>query len=859
MMKNAIKYLFLFFLTFSNLWATSIEDEAVKRWTFIQANPWFRELEQAREKYLYKNPKCSDSIPTEEAVFNIFTSTLTHIIADLDYAQDEVGALDRPLSLMDGLYTWMPEATCKYEKKLVDLRLRKKILRWTTLELLMHLKIHDVEAFEARLSDVLKTKALEIASLMLDKPELADRAKGSSLVMDHLLDIGCNPQHPQSAAVFKRLIKSSRLSEPQRVKITHHLNAYLSGENSSVSSVISLLDDRPSDMLAREAEGTIVTYFVNRCTQPEDLMHELQYFLDHSTQFSNFYQVHNTLFQAFNRASFHNGVQLLWLNQLRSSREMFLSTQILTYFGCPLDNDLGYIPGGDEKDLLSRALYDALVSSSKERRDRASGFLRDKPISNIAPLVVQLGMITVLSDSEVSLKEKLQTFGALVDERNFTRTNRAQLPQTLDPVLTYVMDCTLTALDETLPSVQRCSAMNRLLDLKQANPDVVISNKVKKGIRNAFDLVREKSQAHRFLKGSRNSNLYLNPQRSRLYEFRERPRDFSSSDKETSDQITAFDADTGRALWMAKIGDPINPLKRCFLCETGDTLCAIGGGLIAFIQKDIGRPVVNFPLPREEVPLSLNPWGDDKFVLISGKENAGLFHGCFASIFSTSGVKLTDHRLKTFEGFEFEIKSYGPWVLQTYESAGIVYIYDLRQSEVAPHCLTMGSPNVTFKFYTSSVLRGELFYLRTPQNDIQELVSVDLRSKKELWSEKLESPDCCNPLFFSHNGSRVYIHDDNHLWVYATVSSPSVDDDDPPKRLIQKIDLCPAKQEPSSFLRLIKFRVSPIDEDILYGVSLNGEVNAIDTRRGSKRFLFNCAGETQQLFGINSKGVILMN
>jgi len=828
---------------------------------------------------LFKFMKVIDLSPVAKArVFNTFR----RIIDDVQ-AHDEAH-LETVLSLMDALYALAPEATCDYEKGFVDRELSCEELGWKVPRLLMHLKLHDAEAFETRVSQLLSTRALEVAWLMVPNSESTVFTEGSSLDMDHLLDIGCNPQHPQSAEVFERFLNgNATVLEAHKVKIAKHLNAYLADKKASVASVVGLLDDRTTDLLVNanvnlntyilEENGCVdllddrstdllvnaavealVTYFVNGCTQPQQLApYYLKRFLERSSKFSDFYHVHNTLFQAFNRTSFHKGVQLLWINQVQARRKNILAAQILTYFGCSNIDDLGNIPDEEQKDILSRALYDALVSPSKAHKEKARGFIRDseatKMMDYLAPTVIQLGGVDVLADPEVSLKGKLQTFNALVDAKKFTRGDRARLAQTLDPVLTDVMDCTLTALDETLPSVQRCSAMNRLLDLEVANPDVMIPYEITKRVQNAFDSPEDKkSREYRLLKDSSIGNIYLNSQRETLYAFKGRPGYFCSSDRGTYDHITAFDADTGRALWMTKMGVSIDrgePLKRRFLCEAGDTLCAIGGGQIAFFQKGTDAPLTKLPLPEGEEPFSLTPWGDDKFVLISGKDIDHFPHARLASVFASTGAKLGDHALK---GEGLKTTTQGPWVLQHDSPTGEIFLYDLRTTPVAPLLLKTFCDQIADP-QASAMFQDRLYYIRSQQERSLELVSFDMSTKKELWSQRLDK-NIFSKLFFSHKGSRIYVNDSYNLWVYSTV------DDDHSTRLMQKINLYSVKG-PSSFLSLDSFRGSPTDENILYGIiSSDGEVNVINVSTGKKSFCFEANhGSTKVLFGINAQGI----
>lgn len=798
-----------------------------------------------------------------------------------DRSQESEG---ETFKLLDALYRFDPDDTIAKTERLFDSRLSNDRLSAREFQLLVRLKGWDSQIFEKKASQLLETKALELTELFNWHPKLAALMAGSSMDADHLLDMGCNTAHPQSAEIFKSFLSTKKsVIKKHRKKISSHLGAYLTHQGQSVVYSVLSLFDKEIPRLTNAATRALKVYFAGACAAAEEgLTYPLGRFLEKvsTLRSATFAGVHKDLFKAFDKTSFHEGVQVLWLNQIESKKEEQLGEQILAYFGISRRKNLNPIPDADAKDTLSLALYDALTSPSQNRKTRARRFIVDAEstglLQAIHPAVVALGPLASLSDRQVTVPEKLKAFKALFDAGTFTEKTFKSLkdnPQ-VGLLVAEVMEHSLKAMDQGLSSVERCAGINRLYVLHEWNGDVIVPDSIQRDLNEVYRSMRwmtPKPTAYRVLDDSHFGNYALNPQGSTLYAFGGHPRYLSSSDKLVCDQVYAFDSDHGRALWIAKLGVSLGQednerqkgKRHRYLCETGDMVCAVAGSRASFIQKDTGAIFAGIDLVKEDTPLDLKPWGDDKFVLTSGDVDNGYPRERVVSVFSDLGTKVGDYPLEISNDHTLPLQDQeGPWVSQYSYATGELRIRDLRAFDSAPQSLQVFGADIDSKGFdrgsVKSAIRGDLlFFVRVPEEKVYELVCFDLARKQEVWSEKLKGK--MHSLLFSSQGSYVFAESLSDLWAFSTAKSSSSDDDDMPSQLVQKFTLSSAKD--SLFSELDDFEPCPANEHILYGiVDSTGEVNELNIKTGEKRFLFEAKhGRANRLFGFNAKGLPLID
>lgn len=405
--------------------------------------------------------------------------------------------------LLDALYRFDPDATIEKTGELLDSRTSHDRLGERELQLLIRLKGWDARVFETIASQLLDTKALQLTELLNQNPKLADLMEGSCLSADRLLDLGCSFQHPQSVEIFKSFLGATFLGadktviEKHKTKIATHLGTYLAHQRESgVYDVLNLLRQE-IESLVEAAIRALTTYYASACVTPAGLYAFDSFIGKVSTlQATTFETVHGDLFQAFNRASFHQGVQLLWLNQIKSKREEHLGEQILSYFGVSKYEDLNPIPDADAKDTLSLSLYDALTSPSQNMKKRARDFIVDAEstglLKNIHPAVVTLGPLASLSDPDVTVPEKLKAFKALFDAGKFNEETLNSLKDSphVVPLVKDVMESSLKAVDQKRPSVERCAATNHLYSLKEGNEEIQIPGTITRDLKELYRNMR---------------------------------------------------------------------------------------------------------------------------------------------------------------------------------------------------------------------------------------------------------------------------------------------------------------------------------------------------------------------------------
>ncbi len=109
-----------------------------------------------------------------------------NLFCDSYYFDKDQESLKSLFSLMDVLYRFDPEATSETTARLLNSRLSRGQLGEKELQLLMRLRGYISQTFEAKASELLSTKAVELANLLNRHPELAALVAGSSLDADRL-------------------------------------------------------------------------------------------------------------------------------------------------------------------------------------------------------------------------------------------------------------------------------------------------------------------------------------------------------------------------------------------------------------------------------------------------------------------------------------------------------------------------------------------------------------------------------------------------------------------------------------------------------------------------------------------------